>query len=110
MTACNNLYSHGSPIMQPTTATEVAFDHEQCTDTQGGSPNTLYLFACHLQGDKYGDLRAYAVFVSALDSNDEEARMVAQTLHHRKSPRPTSCSQCARGPSFAGQEHQQCPS
>jgi hypothetical protein len=67
-------------------------------------PDATYLFACHLQWEKYGDLKAYEVLISALDSNDEEARAVAQTLLRRKSPRPKSCSQCAPTASFAGQE------
>jgi hypothetical protein len=54
-------------------------------------PDATYLFACHLQWDKYGDLKAYEVLISALDSSDEQTRAAAESLLRRKSPRPKSC-------------------
>lgn len=67
-------------------------------------PDGTYLFACHLQWDKYGDLKAYEVLISALDSGDEETRATAEALLHRKSPRPKNCSLRAATASSAGQE------
>ena len=74
--------------MQPTTVKEVEFEKEQCkAGHDDGRPNAVYLFACHVQWNNYGDLKAYQVLITALDSNDEEVRKIAEALLRRKSPR-----------------------
>jgi hypothetical protein len=67
-------------------------------------PDAAYLFACHLQWDQHGDLKAYFALVSALDSSNEEVQTIAESLLRRKSPRPRSCSQNAPMAVVAGQE------
>jgi hypothetical protein len=96
--------------MQPTTVIDAEFATEQCTDGQdGGQPNAVYLFACHVRWNNYADLKAYRVPITALDSNDEEVRKVAEALLRRKSPRPKSCSKYSEKAN-AVQERQQCQS
>jgi hypothetical protein len=52
----------------------------------------LYLFACHLEWEREGNLRAVQQLIAALDDLDEEARLVAESLLHRPSPhRLRSC-------------------
>ena len=80
--------------MQPATVVEVEFDKEQCQAGQDrGLPNSVYLFACHVQWNNHADLKAYQVLSTALDSNDEQVRKVAESLLHRKSPRPKSSAE-----------------
>ena len=67
-------------------------------------PDAAYLFACHLEWDKHGDLQAYMVLVAALDSNSEEVQVIAESLLRRKSPRPKKCLQCSPTASLTGQE------
>lgn len=59
---------------------------------RGRSPglprDPLYLFACHLEWWHKGKLEAYQELVAALDDDDEDIRIVAETLLHRPSPRP----------------------
>lgn len=50
----------------------------------------LYLLLCRLQWVRHADLKAYAELIAALDSPDEEVRMVAEGLLRRASPRPCS--------------------
>lgn len=49
----------------------------------------LYLFTCHLAWVREGSLWAYEQLVRALDGPDEEARLIAESLLRRKSPRPS---------------------
>jgi len=48
----------------------------------------LYLFMCHLQWLREGDLNAYQELVAALDDGDDCVRAVAENLLRRRSPRP----------------------
>jgi len=48
----------------------------------------LYLFMCHLQWHREGDLKAYQELVAALDDADDCVRAVAENLLRRRSPRP----------------------
>lgn len=50
--------------------------------------DVLYLFACHLEWHRSGNLTAYQELVAALDDCDHSFRSVAETLLNRKSPRP----------------------
>lgn len=52
-------------------------------------PDGVYLFACHLAWLQERSLWAYEELVRALDGPDEEARLIAETLLRRRSPRPT---------------------
>lgn len=95
--------------MQPTTIMQVEFDWEQCkAGHDDGQPDAVYLFACHVQWNNHDDLKAYEVLITALDSNDEEVRKIAEALLRRKSPRPKSCSEYAAKAKSMGQEHQRC--
>lgn len=40
----------------------------------------LYLFACHLEWHRRGNLRAYSELLAALDDPDREIRLVAEML------------------------------
>ena len=53
-----------------------------------GQPDPLYLFACHLEWDKRGNVAAYKELVSALRHPDSDIRLLAQVLLSRSSPRP----------------------
>ena len=95
--------------MQLTTIMEVGFEKEQCkAGHDDGQPNAVYLFACHVQWNNHADLKAYEVLITALDSNDEEVRKIAEALLRRKSPRPKSCSEYTGTAKSTGQEHQRC--
>jgi hypothetical protein len=95
--------------MQSATVMEVEFDREQCKAGQGGGrPNAVYLFACHVQWNNHADLKAYQVLITALDSNDEQVRKVAEALLHQKSPHPKSCSEYIVRARSMGQEGQRC--
>ncbi len=97
--------------MRPTIVMEVEFAREQCKAGQdGGRPNAVYLFACHVRWNNYADLKAYRVLIRVLVSNNEEVRKVAEALLRRKSPRPKSCSKYSEKAKFEVQERQQCPS
>ena len=88
---------------------EVGFEKEQCkAGHDDGQPNAVYLFACHVQWNNHADLKAYEVLITALDSNDEEVRKIAEALLRRKSPRPKSCSEYTVTAKSMGQEHQRC--
>ena len=88
--------------MQPTTIMGVEADWEhRKVGHDDGPPNAVYLFACHVEWNNHADLKAYQVLITALDSNDEEVRKIAEALLRRKSPRPKSCSDTP---------HQQSPS
>ncbi len=47
----------------------------------------LYLFACYLEWRKKGNLRAFQELLAALDDPHEDARIVAESLLGRPSPR-----------------------
>jgi len=47
----------------------------------------LYLFACHLEWHRKGNLAAYQELLRALNDTDEEIRIVAESLLERTSPR-----------------------
>ena len=53
-----------------------------------GQPDPLYLFACHLEWDKRGNLAAYKELVSARDHPDSDIRLLAEVLLSRSSHRP----------------------
>lgn len=61
--------------------------HENPTDTSV-SRDPLYLFACHLNWHRGGDLASYCELIAALDDHDEGIRAVAEDLLHRTSPQP----------------------
>ncbi len=48
----------------------------------------IYLFCCHIEWHKHGNIRAYQELVAALDDTSEDIRSVAESLLHRPSPRP----------------------
>jgi len=47
----------------------------------------LYLFACYLEWRNEGNLRAFRELFAGLDDPTEDARMVAESLLGRSSPR-----------------------
>ena len=53
-----------------------------------GIRDPLYLFACHLEWHKKGNVAAYEELLAALDDPDERNRAVAEALLKRSSPRP----------------------
>jgi hypothetical protein len=55
---------------------------------QIGKRDPLYLFACHLEWRKSGDVAAYQELLAALDDPDNDIRVVAEALLRRTSPRP----------------------
>lgn len=72
-------------------------DASKSLSREGRNPQSVdgvYLFACHLAWVREGSLWAYEQLVRALDGPDEEARLIAESLLRRKSPRPS----CARQP------------
>ena len=81
---------------------EIRSAKQSPADQDNIQPDAAYLFACHLKWDKHGDLRAYLALVSALDSNNQEVQMIAESLLRRKSPRPKTCFQCAPTASSVG--------
>ncbi len=73
---------------------EIRSAKQSPADQDNIQPDAACLFACHLKWDKHGDLKAYMALVSALDSNNEEVQVIAESLLRRKSPRPKKCLQC----------------
>jgi hypothetical protein len=59
----------------------------------------LYLFMCHLQWHREGDLKAYQELVAALDDADDCVRAVAENLLRRRSPRPPEQGEMTKGES-----------
>jgi len=53
-----------------------------------GHRDALYLFACHLEWRNNRNLPAYQELLAALDDPNNDIRLVAEVLLHRKSPRP----------------------
>ena len=53
-----------------------------------GHRDALYLFACHLEWCTRRNLAAYQELLAALDDQDSDIRRLAQSLLHRRSPRP----------------------
>ena len=47
----------------------------------------LYLFACHLEWRKHGNVRGFEELLAALDDPNEQGRLVAEALLGRLSPR-----------------------
>lgn len=56
----------------------------------------LYMFACHLEWHIQRDLVAYAELLAALDDPDPDIRLLAESLMHRKSPRPISRAEACK--------------
>ena len=50
--------------------------------------DAVYLFFCHLEWHKKGNLEAYHELVAALDDHDPDIRLVAESLLHLPSPHP----------------------
>lgn len=50
--------------------------------------DALYLFLCHLEWHNWANLGAYKELVAALDDQEPDIRQVAESLLHRRSPRP----------------------
>ena len=94
--------------MQPTTVMEAEVDKQRCKAGDDGRPDAVNLFAGHVQWRDYADLKAYQVLLTALDSNDEEVRKIAEALLRRKSPRPERCSEYILKAKSLGQEHRRC--
>jgi len=53
-----------------------------------GQRDPLYLFACHLEWNKRGNIAAYRELIAALDDPDSDVGLVAEMLLKRSSPRP----------------------
>ncbi len=51
-----------------------------------GRRDPLYLFACHLEWRRQGNMTAYQELLAALDDCDSDVRSVAEALLHRTSP------------------------
>lgn len=60
------------------------------------SRSALFLFACHLEWHDNGNIAAYQELLAALDDPDEDIRIVAEVLLHRRSPRPPSWRRAGR--------------
>ena len=53
-----------------------------------GHRDASYLFACHLEWHTKRNVAAYRELLAALDDHDADIRRLAESLLHRRSPRP----------------------
>jgi len=52
-----------------------------------GRRDSLYLFMCHLEWHRTGNVAAHEELLAALGDSDPDIRVVAEVLLHRDSPR-----------------------
>jgi len=60
-----------------------------------GRRDSLYLFMCHLEWHRTGNVAAREELVAALGDTDPDIRIVAEVLLHEDSPRHESTSTSA---------------